>query len=173
MELQQVLQEMNLSKLPDAVDYSDERCIALAKRGERNQDFVIANKGKVVCDRGYRMPVLSLIEFYPFIEKDTTEADRLAKEEADRLEFEAKKAEAIQAATNAEPPKPPKDVITESLNEIKSQESCASSNPESPRPVTYQEKMQYIKDNNLFGEGESGNLKGQRVQEILDTHFNK
>ena len=147
---------MGIKKLPQPKKTSNARCIALVKRG----DYVIANKGKVACDKGYRAPAGGIVEYYPA---------KTQKMSVNFTDAEWDEAHAMNKVANPDtPPTPPKDPLQETLEEIENQELMGVA-----RPQNHRDALKFIKDNELANEGESYMLSAERVAEILDAYFGK
>lgn len=69
MKKQEVLDYMEIKELPDPVEESKEKCIALVLRNTGAKDYVICKNGGVVLDKKYRSGIARVIEYYPEVEK--------------------------------------------------------------------------------------------------------
>lgn len=73
MNVQEVLQIMELEKLPEPSKTATIRCIALVERSSGGKDYVIASSGGVVMDKRPIASVRRIIEYYPVAKKKKEE----------------------------------------------------------------------------------------------------
>jgi len=185
MELKEVLKFMGLKKLPEKGKATKKPCIAKVSRVFGDDDYVIANNQGIIKDKGFLFCVSKILSYHPYIEIKTepkntntlSDAEKLkiAQTEAKKLEDEYNLSEAAKQAETAKE-EPPKDIITETLDIIKSQEGTCAGNPNEPkievRPTVYKEMCSFINEKRLTDEKTVG-MSGIRANEILDEYFAK
>ena len=110
MTKDEVLKYLDIRKLPNAVEFSKQKCPVLVERFSGKRDYAVANNGGVCVDKKAVSAVVKIVEFYPEVQEEKVI-------EGEQKEPEVKEPD-IPAVS--EPEKPKVDMKPEPKKEVMS-----------------------------------------------------